>query len=228
MNIQNDQTMRRMTSRGDDALPRIQPSCFQMNDYLPQKPFAGKEESNITKLRRPISSKQHQQPREKKISFVVNKQVKRDTDTHSTSDAVEINTVCDDRVTSLLNQMEALQEKIQKAACVELRYLQSLEDVTQRRTRCEEKQREAISRRPRANSGSASAALEGYIADASEKIAKTTKVETAYKRKVKELHDKRYRWSKLYENAGRELLELDPSRTIPSLPPLFTPSFLRR
>ena len=133
-----------------------------------------------------------------------------------------------DRVSSLSSQMEIFKEKIQKAACVELHYLQSLEEMTQRRTRCEEKQREALSRRPRANSGSASAVLESYISDASEKIAKAIKAETAYKRRVKELHDKRYRWSMLYENAGRELLELDPSRSISPLPPLFTPSFLTR
>ena len=132
------------------------------------------------------------------------------------------------RETYLSSHMDALQEKIQKAACFELRCLQSLEEVKQKRMRWEEKHREALSRRPPTNSESETDVLESYISEANGKIAKAMKVEFAYKRRVKELHDKRYRWSMLYESAGRELLELDPSRSIPPLPPLFPPSFSRQ
>ncbi|GAX22776.1 hypothetical protein FisN_11Hh333 [Fistulifera solaris] len=218
MNVQNDQVSR----EGEDALPRIQPS-FCLNSNQPSLP--GSDESKVAKS---LPSSLSQQPREKKISFAVKQKRNYETASIGSGDAMDVDISRNDRMTNLLSQMKVLEDKIQKAACAELRYLQSLDEVTQKRTRWEEKHREAISRRPRAVDEESSSVLENYIAEADAKIAKATLVETAYKRKVKELHDKRYRWSKLHENAGRELLELDPSRKIPSLPPLLAPSFLRR
>lgn len=151
--------------------------------------------------------------------------IKSNNDPHKKMDTANARQV---RETYLSSQIETLGDKIQKAVCFELRCLQSLEELTQKRMRWEENHREALSRRPLANSECESTVLENYIAEANGKIAKALKIEFSYKRRVKELHDKRYRWSMLYENASRELLELDPSRSIPSLPPLFAPSFLRK
>ncbi|GAX19807.1 hypothetical protein FisN_11Lh333 [Fistulifera solaris] len=221
MNVQND----KIPQEGEEVLPKIQPSfCFHSND-LSHPSLPDPDESLKAKLAPSLLS---QQPREKKISFAVRQ--KRDYETTSTNsgDVMEVDTSRDDRVSKIVNQMKVLEEKIQKAAFAELRYLHSLDEVTQKLMRWEEKHREAVSRRPRAVDEESSAVLEHYIAEANAKIAKANLVETAYKRRVKELHDKRYRWSKLHENAGRELLELDPSRKIPSLPPLLAPTFLIR
>lgn len=129
------------------------------------------------------------------------------------------------RKTCLLREMKELDEKIQNAVGNELQYLQSLCETLQTRMRCEEKLQKAILRRPRAVDEAASATLESYISHATDKVTKATQVELAYKRTIKKLHDKRYRWSMMYEHAGRELRELDPTYIIPSLPPLFALSF---
>jgi hypothetical protein len=221
MNVQNDQ----IAPDCEDSSPRIQPSFCLTNNELSQSSLPDSDESKTAKL---SQSSLSQQPREKKISFAVKQKRHYETTSISSGDAMDVDTSRDDRVTNLFSQMKVLEEKIQKAACAELRYLKSLDEVTQKRVRWEEKHHEAVSRRPRAVDEESSTVLEGYIADANAKIAKANLVETAYKRRVKELHDKRYRWSKLHENAGRELLELDPTRKIPSLPPLLAPTFLRR
>jgi hypothetical protein len=129
------------------------------------------------------------------------------------------------RKTSLLREMKDLEGKIQEAVGNELKYLQSLCETLQTRMRCEEKLQKAVLRRPRAVDKDASATLESYISHATDKVTKATQVELGYKRKIKRLHDKRYRWSMMHEHAGRELRELDPTFVTPSLPPLFALSF---
>lgn len=216
-NIQND-----TISQNGRKSSRISTNCLSPNNRPRPSLAAIEAEGKLAEL-------PSRQPNdEERITFSLRKIRFIDDEDSCTKDIpLKANTenASNFREAYLASQMKTLEEKIQKAACIELHYLQSLEDVMQRHIRCEEKLRKAVSRRPQGNDGTSSTVLESYISEANKKIAKSIKIETAYKRRVKQFHDKRYRWSKLYENAGRELLELDPSRVISPLPPLFTLTF---
>ena len=115
------------------------------------------------------------------------------------------------RLKHLKKQMARMEEQIQKAIRVELTYLDNAKEIRDKRDRlkdaCDSLQNNM--KRHGQLSESSETRLKEEMEKVQAKIQKATRLENTYLKKSKQVHDKRYRWTKLYEHACKERQQLE-------------------
>lgn len=115
-----------------------------------------------------------------------------------------------------------LRAKIHKAVQIELAYLDKAIEIGKKRKLMMRRLNETIERNQQEKSTttiSASSPQDSYTStpqSLTEKIAYATRLEKIYFHKARQVHDRRYRWTKLYE------LSQTTKESLTSLPPLMT------
>lgn len=157
------------------------------------------------------------------------------------------------KLKEMKRELSHLEQKIQRAAKVELEYLNEAKKCGEKRNdwvrishklegRLEQQQQQQQQARANAvtTTGSCSSIqieeMKLQISHIEAKVKKATKMEAVYLKKSKELRGKRYRWTQLFEHTRRELEALKgpcaekiTRRLNKQLPPLMaTPSSARR
>jgi predicted nucleic acid-binding Zn-ribbon protein len=123
--------------------------------------------------------------------------------------------------------MKDLEVKIQKAARVELAYLNEAKQVSDKRDEFQkacDRLQEKLSRREESPTSSAIEVeeLKHHIEHIESKVKKAERMESTYLKKSKGLRAQRYRWTQLYDVSSRELQQKGstsrkPSKTLPPL-----------
>lgn len=116
------------------------------------------------------------------------------------------------RLKELQRQMASLEGKIQKAARVELAYLNEAKQVKDKRDEwkklCHSLQEKLRHRLKAGIPFAQEEDMKQQIERVETKIKKAVRMENTYMKKSKEIRDRRYRWTQLYEVNNREYQQL--------------------
>ena len=133
-----------------------------------------------------------------------------------------------EKLKEMRRELSSLEAKIQKAAKVELDYLNEAKKAGSKRDNWSST-RQKWNDRLREKMGSLPLAkieeVRSQLDHLEKKIKKATALEKVYLKKSKQIRGKRYRWTQLYEHTRREVDSKSSARTRPKqLPPLLKPS----